>query len=144
MASFLYGMASLKGAEDRKDAHSVKALKLEVFKSGKAVIKNSKKVCSERTRGYLQMGKYYWLINKQIKAFKWWGKAIKEGERLGARPDLSRTYFEVGKRLLDPKSKQKKLNGIDARKYLNKARTLFEEMGFDRDLEELERVAHGA
>ena len=49
---------------------------------------------------------------KQGKALKWWDRTIKEGERLGARPDLSRTYFEVGKRLLEPHSKYKELNGI--------------------------------
>jgi hypothetical protein len=71
---------------------------------------------------------------------KWWDKAIKEGERLGARPDLSRTYFEVGKHLLKPESKYKQLNGIDANGYLEKAGILFEEMGLERDLDDLERV----
>ena len=87
------------------------------------------------------MGKYYWLISKQSKALKWWDKAIKEGERLGARPDLSRTYFEVGKRLLEPQSKYKELNGIDAKGYLEKAGTLFEGMGLERDLDELDRIS---
>jgi hypothetical protein len=86
------------------------------------------------------MGLYYWLINKQNKALKWWNKSIQEGERLGARPDLSRTYFEVGKRLLEPQSKYKELNGIDARGYFEKARVLFEEMGLEQDLDDLERL----
>ena len=79
-------------------------------------------------------------LEKQGKALKWWDKAIKEGERLGARPDLSRTYFEVGKRLLEPQSKYKKLNGIDAKGYLEKARVMFEEMGLEHDLDELDRI----
>ena len=86
------------------------------------------------------VGEYYWLIGKQKKAIKWWDKSIQEGERLGARPDLSRTYFEVGKRLLEPQGKYKELNGIDARGYLEKARVLFEEMGLERDLDELDRI----
>ena len=60
---------------------------------------------------------------------------------MGARPDLSRTYFEVGKRLMEPHSKHKKLNGIDAHGYLKKARTLFEEMGLERDLDDLKKIA---
>jgi hypothetical protein len=68
------------------------------------------------------IGTYYWLIKKQVKALKWWEKSIKEGERLGARPDLSRTYMEVGKRLLEPQSKFKELNGIRAAEYLDKAK----------------------
>ena len=61
-----------------------------------------------------------------------------EGERLGARPDLSRTYFEVGKRLLEPQSKHKQLNGIEAKGYLEKAGILFEEMDLERDLDDLD------
>ena len=68
------------------------------------------------------------------------GKTIKEGERLGAPPDLSRTYMEVGKRLLDPQSRFKELNGIGAPEYLSKAETLFREMDLQWDLEQLERV----
>jgi len=59
---------------------------------------------------------------------------------LGARPDLSRTYFEIGKRLLEPSSKHKELNGITAEEYLEKARTMFEEMDLQWDLDELDKV----
>lgn len=86
------------------------------------------------------MGLYYWLIGKQGKALKWWNRTIQEGERLGARPDLSRTYFDVGKRLLEPDSKYKELNGIRAREYLDRAEKLFREMDLQWDLEQLERV----
>jgi hypothetical protein len=86
------------------------------------------------------MGEYYWLIGKQKKAFSWWDKAVKKGEQLGARPDLSRTYFEIGKSLLDPKSNYKEWNGISANEYLEKARTMFEEMDLQWDLDELEKV----
>jgi hypothetical protein len=86
------------------------------------------------------MGLYHWLVNKQEKALKWWDKAIQEAEKRGARPDLSRIYFEVGKRLLEPQSQHQELNGISARGYLDKAETLFREMDLAWDLEQLERV----
>ncbi len=86
------------------------------------------------------MGDYYWLVGKQGKALKWYDNSIREGERLGARPDLSRTYFQVGKRLLEPQTKYRQLNGIDANGYLEKAEKLFGEMGLEHDLDELERV----
>jgi hypothetical protein len=89
------------------------------------------------------MGLYYWLIGKQSKALKWWDRTIQEGERLGARPDLSRTYMEVGKRLLGTQSKFKELNGISAKEYLEKAEKLFREMDLQWDLEQLERVRAG-
>ena len=89
------------------------------------------------------MGLYYWLTGKQGQALKWWNRTIQEGERLGARPGLSRTYFEVGKRFLEPHSKYKELNGIKASEYLDKAEKLFREMDLEWDLEQLERVRLG-
>ena len=73
----------------------------------------------------------------------WWRRAIEEGEQRGARLELSRTYFEIGKRLLEPESKYKMLNGITAKEYLEKAKILFEEMDLQWDLDELDRMARG-
>ena len=86
------------------------------------------------------MGVYYWIIGKQRKAMKWWRKGIQEGTRLNDRLELSRTYYEVGKRLLEPKSKHKELDGIKAEEYLEKAKVMFEEMDLQWDLDELEKL----
>jgi hypothetical protein len=110
------------------------------YRSGKAALRNARKYAPYRTKTFRLMGLYYWLMGKQRKAFRWWDKSMKEGERLGARPDLSRTYFEVGKHLLEPHSKYQQLNGIDANGYLEKAEKLFREMELEHDLDELERV----
>ena len=82
------------------------------------------------------MGVYFWLIGKQEKAITWWKKSIINGEELNARPELSRTYMEVGKRMLDAKSRIHQLNGISAEEYLEKARSLFVELGIESDLNE--------
>jgi hypothetical protein len=71
---------------------------------------------------------------------QWWRKAIAEGTRLNDHLELSRTYFEVGKRLLEPTSKYKELDGIKAWDYLEKARVMFEEMDLQWDLDELEKL----
>jgi hypothetical protein len=110
------------------------------YKTARQAVRGSRKYAPYRTWILRLMGDYYWLIGKQRKALKWWDKSIKEGEGLGARPDLSRTYFEVGKRLLEPQSKYKQLNGIDANGYLEKSEALFRDMGLERDLDELERL----
>ena len=110
------------------------------FETGREALKNSKKYAPYRTKILRMIGLHYWLIGKQGKALKWWDKTIREGERLGARPDLSRTYFEVGKRLLEPQSKHKKLNGIDSKGYFEKAEKLFLEMNLERDLDDLDRL----
>ena len=45
--------------------------------------------------------------------------------------------------LLKPESKYKKLDGIKAEEYLERARVLFEEMSLQWDLDELGRVTRG-
>ena len=89
------------------------------------------------------MGSYYWLTGDQKNAMKWFDKSIREGERLGARPDLARTYMEVGQCLLEPKCKFKELNGLSAGDYLDKAEKLFREIDLRWDLAQLERVRLG-
>ncbi|MCK4822669.1 hypothetical protein KA005_43300, partial [bacterium] len=115
----------------------------KAIKSGKTLLKTTKKAAQHRTESYKLMGVYYWLIKKQKKALEWWNRSIKEGERLEARPELSRVYLEVGKRFLEANSKYKKLNGIKAEEYLERAEVLFEEMDLQWDLDELSRVARG-
>jgi hypothetical protein len=87
------------------------------------------------------MGLYFWLIGKQSKALKWWNKATQEGERLCAKPDLARTYWEIGKHLMEPRSKYKQLNGINAKDFLRRAKIMFKDINLQQDLYELENFA---
>ena len=109
-------------------------------KSCKNVLKNSKKYAPSRSAVFRLTGTFYWLINKQNKAVKYWQQAISEGERVGARPDLARTYMEIGKRFLENKSQHKKLNGIRVEAYLQKAREMFQAMDLQWDLDALEKI----
>jgi class 3 adenylate cyclase/tetratricopeptide (TPR) repeat protein len=136
-----YDLYLLKESMRNGDRKKSFEYRKKAIKSCKMMLKQSKKVAEHRTESYRLMGIYYWVIKSQKRALKWWNKAITEGERLGARLELSRTYFEVGKRLLEPESKHKELNGIKAEKYLDKARILFEEMDLQWDLDELNRLA---
>ena len=113
----------------------------KAFKSGKKCFKNSKKCSFNRTCTLNLLGRYYWLVSNQKKATEFWKRAIEEGERLGARPDLARTYMEIGKRFLEEKSKFKELNGISAEEYLEKARAMFQEMDLQWDLDELDKIS---
>jgi hypothetical protein len=112
----------------------------ESWKWGMQAVKVSKKMKRDRVEILRLMGTRSWLIGERNKALKWWGDSVETGERLKFRPDLSRTYFEIGKRLSEPNSPYRELNGITAAEYLNKAKTMFEEMGLQWDLEQLERV----
>ena len=130
----------LKKAIVSNDSENLSTLKKKAHHTGKRLLSIYKKYPIDCVKVLLLMGDYYWLTGKQKKALKWWDRAIKKGEELGARPDLSRTYFEVGKRLMEPASKYKELNGITAEEYLNKAKTLFIEMDLQWDLDELDKV----
>jgi len=112
----------------------------KVVKSSRMLVSVSKRAAIHRTESYKLTGVYFWLMKKQKKALKWWRKAITEGERLEARLELSRVYFEVGKRLREPGGRYKELNGIRAEEYLEKARVLFKEMDLQWDLDELNRL----
>jgi sec-independent protein translocase protein TatA len=46
----------------------------------------------------------------------------------------------LGKRFLEEKSTFKELNGIKAEEYLQKARTMFQEMDLQWDLDELDKI----
>ena len=141
MGRFYYNLVMLKNSIESGNQAGTKKYKTAAFKNGKiAVISARKKVASEKTEAYKLMGNYYWLINRYKNAFKWWNKSIKEGEWLGAKIELSRTFFEIGKHLLEPKSKHKELNGITAEEYLEKAKTMFLDMDLQWDLDELDKV----
>ena len=49
--------------------------------------------------------------------------------------------MEIGKRLLDENGKYSELNGISAEEYKEKARTMFQEMDLQWDLDELDKIA---
>jgi class 3 adenylate cyclase/tetratricopeptide (TPR) repeat protein len=119
---------------------NISHLRKNAYHSRKTVLKNSKKHATARTEAFKLIGLYYWLIGKQRKAFTWWEKSINTGEQLGARPELARTYMEVGKRLPEEKSKLRELNGINGQEYLEKARVLFKEMELEWDLDELDKI----
>jgi len=138
---FLYDMAIFEKSTVLNKKQDSSTLRRAALTSGRKALSNSKMVAERRTEVYRLKGKYYWLVNKDKKALKWWSKSISEGTRLGARPELARTYMEVGKRLSESKSQYKELNGISENEYLNKARSMFKEMDLQWDLDELERIS---
>ena len=141
MGKFLLNLAMLENAILSSNQTDIGKYKKAALRKGKIAVSFArKKVASERTEACKLMGRYYWLTNQYGKALKWWNKSINEGESLGAKIELSRTYFEVGKSLLEPNSKYKELNSITAEEYLDKAKTIFEEMDLPWDLDELDKV----
>ncbi|MFC1864100.1 hypothetical protein ACFL1Z_09145, partial [Thermodesulfobacteriota bacterium] len=139
-AKFFINIRLLEESILSKNKSNAAKYRKKTFKNGKKAIRNAKKFPFYYPAVLSRMGLYFWLIGKQKKAVKWWKRSIREGEKLGARPDLARTYMEIGKRFLEEKSKYKELNGITAKEYLAKARTMFQEMDLQWDLDELDKI----
>jgi len=141
MSQFLFDLKVLEESVlSAKDQIKKIKGKRKSLKSGKKLIATTLKWAGDRTEAFRLMGVYYWILDNQKQALFWWEKSIREGERLGARLELSRTYLEVGKRLLEKESKYTKVNGLKAEDYLDQAGRHFLEMDLQWDLNELEKV----
>ena len=137
ISQFLYDLYMLKEALAAGDKGKIAKNRRGARRSGMAAYKNSLKFAGDQTEVFKLMGIYDWMIGKQKKALDWWRRSIITGEHLGARLELARTYMEVGKRLLEEKSKYRRLDGLQSGEYLARARVLFEEMELEWDLQEL-------
>jgi tetratricopeptide (TPR) repeat protein len=140
LSRFLFDMFNLEKSIDSDNKAGIREFRGKAIQSGKTALKIAAKCAIIQTDTFRLMGLYHWLTGDQKKALSWWDKSIKTGVTLNARPDLGRTYLEIGKRILSEKSTSHDLKGIRAEEFLKKARTLFEEMGLDRDLHDLEKI----
>ena len=102
--------------------------------SVKNALNNVKNFAPDRTEVFRLVGLYYWLNGNQNKAAKWWSMSLREGERLKSCAELARTYLEIGKRLIEERSRIHELNGTKADDYILKARALSEEMDIQLNL----------
>jgi hypothetical protein len=139
MGVFLYHLSMLENSKSDGKKDNYKKFKKQAFIFGKKAVKVSKKVALQKTEALRLMGTYFWLTDKQKKAINWWKESIDEGERLGARPELARTFFEVGKRA---PAQSKKIIGLTPAECLEKAETMFREMDLQWDIEELRKVRY--
>jgi class 3 adenylate cyclase/tetratricopeptide (TPR) repeat protein len=136
---FMFALYTLENALKTGDASYEKCVQ-ESRSWGEESLKVCKKVNAFRIETMRHMGTFHWLTGKKHDALKWWRLSIETGEAFNMKPELSRTYFEIGRRLSEPHSPYRELNGISASEYLSKAKTMFEEMDLQWDLEQLEHV----
>jgi hypothetical protein len=122
---------------EKDGGHNISTRSL--LKLANQLIKLSGKMVANLSEAYLLKTKIYQRMDKHGKALQMLQKSIFFGETYKSLPELSRSYFETGKFLADPNNKYKELNGHNASHYLDKARTLFEEMDLQWDLEELRK-----
>ena len=136
---YLCLMEDSLGARHRKEFSEYRK---KGFTSGKMLLKNCQKAAMYRTESYRLWGVYNWLIQDRKNAFRWWHKALSEGERLGARPQVARTYAEIGKRLCPVEGKSSAPDLSRAKEILQKAQTMFRDLGLHQDLEDLDSFSN--
>nr|NQU91848.1 hypothetical protein [Bacteroidota bacterium] len=105
-----------------------------MLKTSKQLIKHAKKAVKNLTEAYRLHAIVFRLLNKPARAFNSFEKSIKAGIDYDCKLELSRTYFEAGKFLRDPKNKKDRINGMNGTEYLMKAKAMFEEMDLEWDL----------
>jgi len=79
------------------------------------------------------------ILNKPAGAAKNFKRSIQAGMGYGGNLELSRTYFEAGKFLRDPKNKKERILGMNGTECLLKAKAMFEEMNLQWDLQQYEK-----
>jgi tetratricopeptide (TPR) repeat protein len=127
-----------KAVHDQKEAQKkIYSKKLKFI--SKAALNIASKIADDRIEIMKGIGLYGWLSGKHHRALKWWAKGIAEGERLNAKPELARLYFEAGKRMTREKGKALKLNGLNSEELLKRAEEIFGEIDLEEDLRELHK-----
>ncbi len=112
----------------------------KAHKSGMLALQNANKVACEKPGILKLMGINNWIAGQQNKALSWWDKSLQAGEELGARPELSHTYLEIGKRLFEKNSKHSDLDNINSKGFFERAEFLSREMDLKWDMEEIEKI----
>ena len=136
----LFDLSLLEASFNGSNGRGTGEVKAASRRSAHAAVRNAVNYAANKTEAQRLTGVHFWLCGRRGVALKWFGKSIETGERTGARPELARTYLEVGKRLAEKNCGRRELNGMKAGSFLMRAETLFNEMGLDWDLEELAKV----
>jgi class 3 adenylate cyclase len=141
MGRLLFDLMLLEEAIDENNKSILPKYRKKACHSYKKVLKIYNKYGAGVIPSLNLFSRYFWLLDKQGKAIKLWGNTIERAKDNGmVGPHLARTYMEIGRRLMEKKSRYKEINGIKAEEYLEKAREMFEEMEMQWDLDELERI----
>jgi hypothetical protein len=140
IGQFYFDLYLLKQAIRADDTSDIAKYRKKAALSSKQALKNSDKSALDRPEIFRLMGTYCWMVDRKNKAGKWWDKSTREGERFGFRIEAARTYMEIGKRLLEDRTRFQKEGAAKAQEYLAKARLVFAEMKLEWDLDKLDKI----
>jgi class 3 adenylate cyclase/tetratricopeptide (TPR) repeat protein len=97
-------------------------------RSARRALAVARKVAKDRAEIHRLAGRVEWLLGRQRRALDLWARGVAQAERMGARPELARTFLEVGRRLGEERSQVSALLGSPA-DYVRRAESLLAEIG---------------
>jgi tetratricopeptide (TPR) repeat protein len=130
---FLLDVMRLEAAQAGGGRASADLVRL-ARRSARRAVRLAARIAREQPLTYRLVGRLHWLLGKPRAARRWWGRALGVDQRLGARPELARLHFEIGRRLGEPTSPLHTFAGLDAAGNVERARTLFAALGLEWDL----------
>jgi tetratricopeptide (TPR) repeat protein len=96
----------------------------------------ARKIARDAPEAARLTARIHWLRGGSARAYTWWSKAIAESERLGAMPELARTCADIGLAMREDGRDRFTSRGAD--EWLQRARTIFTEIGLDGEVTALE------
>ncbi len=107
--------------------------------SARAALRSAGRVAWRRTEVLRLVGRYRWLTGDRRAAMRLFLRSLEAGQRLGARPEIARTYEELGRRLLERSDAPNALPaGLDAGRCFERARETYQALGLAGDLARLD------
>ena len=140
LSKFLFNLTRFEESVEAQNVSLSMKTSRAVQKSGKNVLRTAMKYAAGQTEVFRYMGTFHWLRRRRSKAFGWWQRSVEVGTRFGARPELARTFMEIGLRLSRYHGSVPNLNGVAPEGYLDRARALFEEIPLEWDAGQLSHI----
>jgi tetratricopeptide (TPR) repeat protein len=128
-ANLFFSIRKLELALKEKDRNLQQQLKKEIRKTARISLKVIRKAAFEKVENYRLMGTYYWITQRQGKAMKWWGKALRSAEAMGGKIEWANTLEEVADRICRPGSKYTTFKGESPEILKQRAEALIKEIG---------------
>jgi class 3 adenylate cyclase len=136
VSRFLADLNALETAARAGDRGGRRAAARRARRSGRAAVRVARSVAYEKMEVYRLMGRLAWLLGKRERAVRWWERSLRAGTRMGARPELARTCFEIGRRLTEAGEADREVVGMRPAGYLERAERLCAELGLDWHVEQ--------
>lgn len=129
-SSLLLDVLELEAANTR--GRGTRTLRRRSRRSGRKALRAAKNVSWERPPVHRLMGTRAWLLGRRRAALRWWQTSLEHAKQLEMRPELGRTYLEVGRRLSGARQ-TREFDGLTPEQCLERAREILHDLGLEVD-----------